>query len=759
MIEELRFALAVEPGDSDLDKEGLPDRGDLLSVCGGLVMISGDTETIRFIHYTVQEYFERARHLESSSAHTYLAATCITYLSFSNFATGQFWDHYCHDRLLVKLLDRHILLRYASEHWGDHVRECCDQDPAIHAVVRSFLTLKANVLCSIEARYDKYVSRCKDRLSPKIIFDLHVAASFGLDWLIEELLQQGASVNAEDAVRRTPLHVVAVGGYTNVVKSLLEKGANPNIRDIFGWDALELAAIAGHEPATRLLLQEALLPDMKKVFREVAGRGHLGVLRLILRTLKDTPEKATCVATALLAALYNEHEACISLLLEEVEDLEMSEIQSSLDKAVFVSLRKNNSVLTQFFLDHGADLTYGLHEAIQEGDEAVARRMLDLGANVNVSGSNKEPPLLIAVKKGCTKVVERLLEGGANISAKDGNFNRSATEWAVLKGNLHVVQLLLKNQPPAQKNEGLLALTQLYQALRYYDTNDKNVFTRLNGTAFHDRLIPYINTLKQEADEGIKRLLLLHHPASKGSESIVRAFIDMGADVEALDEEGLRALHRAAQFGHTNIIRLLLDHGAMVDPQKEGRLGITPLFLAITNRHYGCVKLLIERGADIKPASRELFMVATCWLNEDIVRLVLDSGVDPNTKSASREGGNILHRAAYVWLFIKPKILRLLVTKGADLEAKDHKGRTPLMLAVKKSAIDRVGLLLELGADPTSVEDDTMPMSYANDVDFESAMQLVKDAKQRWIEGARSKSPSPSINERRMKRRISRISD
>ena len=686
-IEELRCALAVEPGDSDLDEEGLPDSGYLLSVCGGLVMISGDTETVRFIHYTVQEYFERARHPQSSSAHTYLATTCITYLSFSTFATLLF-EHEYEDppNTPVQLLGDHVLLQYASKHWGNHVRECCDQNPAIHAMVRSFLTRKANVSCSLAAGYCEHSFVIFEPFSSSNVTDLHVAATFGLHWLVEELLQQGASVDARGPAGRTPLHEAAAGGYTNVVRSLLERGANPEFKDQHGQDAMALAATAGHEPATRLLLQEASLTDMELVIRDVATVGHLGVLRLILESLKDTTkvEKATYVGTALHYASWFEHEACIRLLLEEVEDLEMSELQSHLDNALRLFLERHNFVITKLLLDHGADPTKGLHRVAEHCDIAGVRHVLDRGANIeavssegdrpvhlslrslsspdklermlqlllkkgadiDAYGSDKKTPLMTAAKLGYADLVQCLLHNGADVLARDGKFNRSAIEWGVLGGCLNVVQLLLRYQRTVETSEGLLALTRLYQVLRFgaskdVDSNDTeheedsdnvNSESEIDDESSHDRdpeprfyeeynrLLSDINTLQPE---DLERLLLLHQAVRIGDEILVHAFIDMRADIEALDDDG----------------------------------------------------------------------------------------------------------------------------------------RTPLLVAVWVARIDMVSLLLELGADPTSVEDDTMPSFDADYEGFETAMQLIKDAKQRWVEGAQSRSPSPSIIRPGTKRRISRISD
>src|SRR5437667_12719368 len=56
---ELRHALGVEIGTSRFDKENLPDLEDTVSVCAGLVTVDEESDIIRLVHYTTQEYFER----------------------------------------------------------------------------------------------------------------------------------------------------------------------------------------------------------------------------------------------------------------------------------------------------------------------------------------------------------------------------------------------------------------------------------------------------------------------------------------------------------------------------------------------------------------------------------------------------------------------------------------------------------------------------------------------------------------------------
>jgi hypothetical protein len=58
---ELCHALAVGPGEEDLDKENVPDVEDIVSVCAGLITVDEESNIIRLVHYTTQEYFERIR--------------------------------------------------------------------------------------------------------------------------------------------------------------------------------------------------------------------------------------------------------------------------------------------------------------------------------------------------------------------------------------------------------------------------------------------------------------------------------------------------------------------------------------------------------------------------------------------------------------------------------------------------------------------------------------------------------------------------
>src|SRR5436305_1436961 len=85
---ELCHALAIEPGDKHLNADNIYDAEDLISVCAGLVTVDEESDIIRLVHYTTQEYFERIRLEWIPGAQQEIAEACLTYLSFDTFQSG-----------------------------------------------------------------------------------------------------------------------------------------------------------------------------------------------------------------------------------------------------------------------------------------------------------------------------------------------------------------------------------------------------------------------------------------------------------------------------------------------------------------------------------------------------------------------------------------------------------------------------------------------------------------------------------------------
>lgn len=114
---ELRYALAVRPETTKLDEDYIPSVKILQSKCPGLVTVDEESDIVRLVHYTTQEYFERTQMHWFPEAEIDIATACVTYLSFEVFESG-----YCPtDETFEERLELNPLYLYSAENWGHHL--------------------------------------------------------------------------------------------------------------------------------------------------------------------------------------------------------------------------------------------------------------------------------------------------------------------------------------------------------------------------------------------------------------------------------------------------------------------------------------------------------------------------------------------------------------------------------------------------------------------------------------------------------------
>ena len=115
---ELQHAVAIKVSKSKFDQGDLPQIGDMVSVCAGLVDIDKESNIIRLVHYTAQEYFELKQKYWFPKAETHITKACITYLSFDTFESG-----FCPtDKEFEAQLQLYPFYDYAARNWGHHAR-------------------------------------------------------------------------------------------------------------------------------------------------------------------------------------------------------------------------------------------------------------------------------------------------------------------------------------------------------------------------------------------------------------------------------------------------------------------------------------------------------------------------------------------------------------------------------------------------------------------------------------------------------------
>ncbi|KAL9483571.1 hypothetical protein ACSS6W_002360 [Trichoderma asperelloides] len=413
---ELQHALAVKTGSTELDRDNLPVVEDMVSACAGLVTVDKESNIIRLVHYTTQEYFERTQSDWFPDAEADIMEICVTYLSFSVFDSGCCQDN---DEFISRLRSNQ-LYDYAAHNWGHHARTTPKK-----RLILKFLESGAKVSASCQVimaggfKVDKLVG---GRMT-----SVHLAAHFGL------------------TIGRTPLCLAVGKGHETVVKLLLEKGA-------------DVKAIV------RLLLEKGAYVEVKDVHTNqtplslAAENGHEAIVRLLLKKGADV-QAGICLffirgATPLSWAAKNGHEAIIRLLLEKGARVNIEALYSM--PPLSLAAENGHEAIVRLLLEKGADIEAKgslisqitpLLQAVKNGHEAIVRLLLEKGADVEAEGVGicfkQTTPLSLAVKNGHEAIVRLLLEKGANIEARD-NTGRTLLFQAFENRHEAVVRLLLQ---------------------------------------------------------------------------------------------------------------------------------------------------------------------------------------------------------------------------------------------------------------------------------------------------------------------------
>ncbi|PVH35371.1 hypothetical protein PAHAL_7G164200 [Panicum hallii] len=173
---------------------------------------------------------------------------------------------------------------------------------------------------------------------------------------------------------------------------------------------------------------------------------------------------------------------------------------------------------------------------------------------------------------------------------------------------------------------------------------------------------------RQEAE----LVLGVNNAAYHGDLFRLKGLISAGADPSKPDYDGRTALHVAALRGYEDIVRFLIQRGANVN--SIDKFGNSTLLLALRSGHDRITSLLVKHGAalNLEDAGGYLCRVVTDG-RIDLLNRLLRFGVDPNCKNYDQK--TPLHVAAAEGLHL---VAGMLIGFGADVQAKDRWGNTPL---------------------------------------------------------------------------------
>ena len=419
---------------------------------------------------------------------------------------------------------------------------------------------------------------------------------------IRALLQQRADVNAPQADGMTALHWAAYLDDRETAELLLRAGAKVTAANRYGVTPLTLACTNGNGALVEALLQtgadpNTTLPGGETALMTAARVGAIEPVKSLLsRGARVDARDERRGQTALMWAAAEGHAGVVETLIEVGADFRLR-LASGFTPLLF---------------------------AVREGHIPVVRTLLKAGADVNgpvpMEGSRRgyggrtppagASPLLIAVINGHFELAAALLDAGANPNA-------DLPGYTVLHAITRVRQPGIGDNDPGPEGSGSVSSIELVRKMVAHGANVNARMTRranLNNNRFNEIGATPFMLAALTADAELMRTLasLGADPHVKnvdnstalmaaaglgtrspgedaGSESevmeAVRVALELGADLDAVDNNGETAMHAAAYKNLPNVVKFLASKGAKITVwNKDNKFGWTPLAIAVGYR-------------------------------------------------------------------------------------------------------------------------------------------------------------------------------
>ncbi len=407
------------------------------------------------------------------------------------------------------------------------------------------------------------------------------------------LIQQGADVNQPHPDGMTALHWAVHHDDLEATRALLKAGADTEAVNRYGVTPLSLAATNGNAAVIELLLEAGAevsraLPGGETPLMTAARTGRIDAVRALLDAGAEASDAEEGGQTALMWAAAEGHADVVRLLLKRGADARAS----------------LTSGWTPYFF------------AVREGRLDAVEALLEAGVDVNAPFSPKRvnrqapPPgsgaLLLAVTNGHFELAARLLEKGADPNDATPGYTPLHRLVNVRKPGVG------DNDPPPEGSGSLTSLDFVRTLVRHgADINARmskhvdlgNTRLRREGaTAFflaaHSADAELLRVLlEQGADPEIpneKGTTPLMAAAGIGARSpgedagtleevheVVEFLLNLGADINAVDQDGETAMHGAAYKNAPSTVELLDARGADINIwNRENNFGWTPLTIA-----------------------------------------------------------------------------------------------------------------------------------------------------------------------------------
>lgn len=547
----------------------------LTSACVGIVVVDQTTKVVRLAHNTAERFLKKEasifENMQSKIANTCLYCLLHIPLAEASKATLPKVE-------LEQRCSKFPLLKYASDHWGDHLS--FKVEGSVYRLAWRFLSDKrkvsstVHVMVNFQLRHEREVS------------GLHLLAYFGLVKMVKKARDNGVplSLNSRTYRGETPLHWAVLHRQYSFLRFLIDQNADPNIPDKNGKTSLHKAIYNGDQDSIQILLSSKTQVDLTvqdgqgwTPLRWAAAYGRLPVVEKLLDKGADVDARDKDQWTAIRWAAQNGHEVVVESLLKHNAS---SESPDSKEWTLLRwSAKEGLDHFIRLLIEKGVDLDVtdaqgltALQWAVTYGHTMAVWHLLQAGADTNKPDEQGNTPLHTALEKcpasSLTSILCLILEKRIKINAKTKKMQLRPLHMAAARGSHSAVWLLIEKDA----------------ASSLYDVN--------NRSALHFAV--------EGGHYKVAQLLCWKF----------HSLIDIG------DAEKRTALHYAASLGHLHIVELLLDNRADINScDFEGN---TPLHLAVCQEQEQVVIGLIRRGADLNKPNKKM--------KKRMLRLASESG-------------------------------------------------------------------------------------------------------------------------------------
>lgn len=432
-VEELAEAVVIVPYCKAFDiDDRFFDPKDIISICGGLIVRQEETNEVRFAHYSVQEYLLSSRisrnfALSLLDAHRTVADACLTYLlSFDR-----------PDSTYKGMMDDYPFLDYAICHWHGHAYlNVQDSSPRLPSLCATFFNVERNhafVNWLSMFEHDLYVNWTCGNKSEQPIKAMMV---MGRPHIAHALLPEWKSQHIHGHSCGPVLSLATRTSNIRVLESALELGCDVNGASAEYPMPLKIAAYQGDVEMVQTILRAGA--DVNSSVLELNSMLHFPVI------------------TALHAAVANSRPDVVRILLAAGANIHTIEHMDGITRSLLaVAIRDGPAEravleIVQLLLVHGADINEAneldgtpLHAALEEGRSAIARHLLDAGADTSVIAGPFATTLQAAAYGADQELVARLIQFSAGVNDTGGIFG-TALQAAVYKSRADIVQYLVQ---------------------------------------------------------------------------------------------------------------------------------------------------------------------------------------------------------------------------------------------------------------------------------------------------------------------------